>query len=27
MRNTRQRLFPSVGYLYPAGTARLAEVE
>jgi V-type H+-transporting ATPase subunit d len=26
MRATRQRLFPSVGYLYPAGTQRLADV-
>lgn len=26
MRTTRQRLFPSIGYLYPAGTSRLAEV-
>lgn len=26
MRSTRQKLFPAVGYLYPAGTARLAEV-
>jgi V-type H+-transporting ATPase subunit d len=26
MRNTRQKLYPSIGYLYPAGTARLADV-
>lgn len=26
MRATRQKLYPSVGYLYPAGTQRLADV-
>eukprot|EP00624_Nannochloropsis_granulata_P001556 evm.model.NODE_17712_length_11926_cov_30.118900.1 len=26
MRSTRHKLFPAVGYLYPAGTARLAEI-
>jgi len=26
MRSTRHKLYPSVGYLYPAGTARLADI-
>ena len=26
MRTTRQRLYPAVGYLYPAGTDKLANV-
>jgi hypothetical protein len=26
MRSTRHKLYPAVGYLYPAGTARLADV-
>ena len=26
MRSTRHKLYPSIGYLYPAGTSRLADI-